>query len=292
MASRPTAIRHALAAYRFGRHDPTTQVRGDEFWRATHTPDGPGTVRIRFGRGPLHVTTWGDGGRWLGDRAEQIAGLCDTPTRLPDLHPAVTAAQRNHPDVLIGASGTLYHELLPVILGQRITAREATFQWHRLVRALGTAAPGPAALTLPPAPNVLAAQPVWWFHPLGIEAKRANALRTVAAHAVKFWDWADRPAGECAQMLAKLPGVGEWTIGSVLGPALGCADAIAVGDYHLKNIVVHAFTGRPRGTDEELVALLEPYRPQRGRVVRLLALDGHSAPKFGPRQRILPMHRW
>ena len=27
------------------------------------------------------------------------------------------------------------------------------------------------------------------------------------------------------------------------------SDAVAVGDYHLKNIVVHAFTGRPRGTD-------------------------------------------
>jgi 3-methyladenine DNA glycosylase/8-oxoguanine DNA glycosylase len=78
----------------------------------------------------------------------------------------------------------------------------------------------------------------------------------------------------------------------VLWSALGEPDAVAVGDYHLKNIVATALAGRPRGTDEQMVDLLEPYRPHRGRVMRLLVLDGHRAPRFGPRQRVLPMHRW
>jgi 3-methyladenine DNA glycosylase/8-oxoguanine DNA glycosylase len=73
---------------------------------------------------------------------------------------------------------------------------------------------------------------------------------------------------------------------------MGDPDAVAVGDYHLKNVIVHAFTGRPRGTDEEMMELLEPYTGQRGRVVKLLLLDGHRAPKFGPRQRVLPLNRW
>ncbi len=55
---------------------------------------------------------------------------------------------------------------------------------------------------------------------------------------------------------------------------------------------VDALAGRPRGTDEEMCALLEPYRPQRGRVTRLLLLDGHREPRFGPKRRLLPMHRW
>ncbi|MCU1503471.1 MAG: hypothetical protein JWM12_2825, partial [Ilumatobacteraceae bacterium] len=38
--------------------------------------------------------------------------------------------------------------------------------------------------------------------------------------------------------------------------------------------------------------LLEPYRGQRGRVVRMLLLDGNRSPKFGPRKRILPMRQW
>ena len=32
--------------------------------------------------------------------------------------------------------------------------------------------------------------------------------------------------------------------------AAGDPDAVAVGDFHLKNIVVHALAGRPRGTDD------------------------------------------
>lgn len=289
---RPKAVRTTLSVFRTGAGDPTTRLDASEFWRATHTPLGPGTVRIRFGGARLEATAWGDGAPWLLERAEWMAGVHDRPEPLPDLHPAVTAAQRNYPDLRLGASGTLYHELLPAILGQRITAREATFQWHTMVRRLGEPAPGPMPLLLPPEPARLASMPSWWFHPLGIEAKRANSLRIVARHADKLWHWATLPAAECATKLAMLPGVGEWTVGMVLGPALGNADAIAVGDYHLKNVVAVALTGRPRGTDEEMVELLEPYRPQRGRVTRLLGLDGHRPAKFGPRQRILPMHRW
>jgi 3-methyladenine DNA glycosylase/8-oxoguanine DNA glycosylase len=63
----------------------------------------------------------------------------------------------------------------------------------------------------------------------------------------------------------------------------GDPDALSVGDYHLKNLVAWHFTGRPRGTDEEMVDLLEQFRPQRCRVARLISLLGH-APAFGPRQ--------
>jgi hypothetical protein len=41
-----------------------------------------------------------------------------------------------------------------------------------------------------------------------------------------------------------------------------------------------------------MLDLLEPFRGQRGRVVRLIGLSGRRAPAFGPRKRILPMHRW
>ena len=51
-------------------------------------------------------------------------------------------------------------------------------------------------------------------------------------------------------MLGRLRGIGEWTIGSVLGPAMGDPDAVAVGDYHLKNTVAWALAGEARATDE------------------------------------------
>jgi 3-methyladenine DNA glycosylase/8-oxoguanine DNA glycosylase len=287
-------LRRTLGEFRIGRADRTTRLGPGSFTRATLTPDGPGTIHIRWSADAIvDAEAWGPGAGWLVDRVPAMTGQLDDPAPLPDLHPAVTAAAHRHPHLRIGASGTLYHELLPTILGQRITAAEATMQWHRVVQRLGEPAPGPFHdLLLPPAPHALAAQPSWWFHPLGIERKRADALRSVARAAHHLWEWAELPAGACAQRLSLLSGVGEWTIGCVLGTALGCPDAIAVGDYHLKNIVCFALTGQPRGSDEHMVELLEPFRPQRGRVTRLLSLDGFRAPKFGPRQRILPMHRW
>jgi hypothetical protein len=67
---------------------------------------------------------------------------------------------------------------------------------------------------------------------------------------------------------------------------------VAVGDFHLKNVVVHALTGRPRGTDDEMLDLLAPFAPQRGRTIRLLVASGASAPARGPRRRINPIARW
>ena len=162
-----------------------------------------------------------------------------------------------------------------------------------LCRKLGEPAPGPHPdLVLPPSPASLAGRPAWWFHPHGVEAKRAEALRAVGKHAEKLWAWAELPLAEVAAKLELLRGVGPWTIGSVMASALADPDAVAVGDFHLKNVVAFNLAGEARGTDERMLELLAPYAGQRGRVVRLLLLDGHRPPSFGPRKRILPMARW
>ncbi|MEN9507055.1 MAG: hypothetical protein RI958_2981 [Actinomycetota bacterium] len=285
--------RSTLAPLRNGRRDPTTRLAAGEFWRATLTPDGPGTVWLDWRDGTLRVRTWGPGGDWLRAAVPAITGALDRPVQFTHAHPAVLRAQRNHPTTRIGASRTLYHDLLPTVLAQRITALEAFRQWERLCTESGEPAPGQIeGLRLPPTPERLGNTPSWSLHHLGIERRRADALTEVARHAHHLWNWSQRPSSEAATKLAGLRGIGEWTIGVVLATALGEPDAIAVGDFHLKNMVAWALADRPRGSDDEMVQLLEPYRGQRGRVVRLLQLDGHRAPAFGPRQRILPMHRW
>jgi 3-methyladenine DNA glycosylase/8-oxoguanine DNA glycosylase len=276
-----------------GTFDLTTQLTHGEFWRATFTPVGPGTLHLDWRGGQLRAEAFGDGADWLLQRVPAITGALDPGYTFEHGHPRLLAAQRTATIAPFGASSTLYHDLLPVILAQRITVGEATRQWHRLVRTLGAVAPGPhQTLRLPPAPDDLATRPAWWFHPLGIEAKRANALREVARHATRLHEWALLRPDEAATKLRLLPGIGQWTVGSVLATALGDPDAVAVGDYHLKNAIVCALTGRARGTDEEMLELLEPYAGQRGRAVRLLLSASRPAPKFGPRHRVLPMSRW
>jgi 3-methyladenine DNA glycosylase/8-oxoguanine DNA glycosylase len=284
---------HRLAWYRTGRHDPTTQLAPSRFARAMWTPDGPGTVVATWSSGRLAVRAWGAGAERAAVAVRAMAALDGRAAPLPAVHPLVTEAARRHGGLWAGASGDLYHALLPTVIEQRITSLEAKRQWRRLCTELGEPAPGPAlGLTLPPRPEVVASRPPWWFHPLGIETKRARALIAVARAADHLWDWASRSPTEVAALLARLGGVGPWTIGSVLGPACGDEDAVAIGDYHLPNLVAWNLAGEPRADDARMLALLEPYRGQRGRVIRLLGLFGRRAPAFGPRRRILPLHRW
>ena len=66
--------------------------------------------------------------------------------------------------------------------------------------------------------------------------------------------------------------------------ALGDADAVSVGDFHLPNLVAWALAGEPRANDARMLELLEPYRGQRGRVIRLLEAERDPAcPRYGPR---------
>lgn len=227
------------------------------------------------------------------DRVPAITGGLDAGHVFAAGHPQLLAAQRDHPDVRLGASHALYHELLPTILAQRVTAGEALSQWKRLVDQLGDTAPGPnTQLRLPPTPRALLAQPSWWWHRLGVEFKRVGAMRQVATHAPKLHDWAQLAPELVTANLGLLPGIGPWTIGTVMATALGDPDAVAVGDFHLRNVVTHALTGRARGTDEQMLELLSQYAGQRGRAVWLLLLAGHTAPKFGPRQRVTSISRY
>jgi 3-methyladenine DNA glycosylase/8-oxoguanine DNA glycosylase len=303
LARRSTDIGATLSWYRHGGSDPTTWLttvgRGPDgsghFVRATLTPDGPGTVSLRWAQDDITVETYGPGGAWLQQQAERMIGSADTDDHGLEAsdHPVVAAAARANRHLRIGASSDLYHELLPIIIEQRITAGEAHRQWQRLCFELSEPAPGPfTRLLLPPDPAVLARRPSWWFHPLGIERKRAEPLINVARHASKFWTWSAMGPQEATTKLRLIRGVGQWTIGSVLGPALGDPDAVAVGDFHLKNLIAHNLAGEARGTDERMLELLEPYAGQRGRVVRYVARQGSVAPKFGPKKRIMAMHAW
>jgi 3-methyladenine DNA glycosylase/8-oxoguanine DNA glycosylase len=267
---------------------------GRGVWRATRTPEGPGVQFIRNdGAGGVEVDAWGPGADWLCDRAPILVGsLDDTSAFAPD-HPLIAELWRKYHPVRIPCTQAVFEALLPVILEQKVTGTEAHRSLARLQSALSEPAPtvqGGPELLLPPDPQVIAGTPSHVLHAAGVELKRSDAIRRAAAYARRLDEAAEISIDEAYRRIRAIPGLGVWTAAEVGLMALGDADALSVGDYHLKNTAAYAFTGEPRGTDEQMVELLEPFRPQRGRVMQLLRLGGYSAPKFGPRLSIQP--RW
>ena len=86
-----------------------------------------------------------------------------------------------------------------------------------------------------------------------------------------------------------LPGVGVWTAAEVAQRAFGDADALSVGDYHIPKMIGWTLIGRAVD-DAGMLELLEPMRPHRHRVVRLLEVSGLARePRRGPRLPVQPI---
>jgi 3-methyladenine DNA glycosylase/8-oxoguanine DNA glycosylase len=152
-----------------------------------------------------------------------------------------------------------------------------------LLARFGERAPGPHGLTLPPPPELLARTPYWAFHSLGLERRRADAIRAAAAVAHQLEQIRDLPAAEARRRLESVPGVGPWTAAETMRLALGDPDAVSVGDYNLPRQVCWVLAGERDGDDARMLELLEPYTGQRARVVLLIERSGLRPARRGPR---------
>jgi 3-methyladenine DNA glycosylase/8-oxoguanine DNA glycosylase len=291
----PIDLRFVLGPLVRGAGDPTMRVSATAAIRASMTPAGPGAIEIRVtgdGSG-VDAWAWGPGADDLLQGLPAILGLDDDDTGFePARHPRIASLARRRGRVVLGRTGAVWEALLPAMLEQRITGTEAWRNYRRLVRAHGEPAPGPHALWLPPTPATIAGLASWQLTALGIEPRRGALLRRVAREAPRYeaiGTPARRPGGggagsvALATALRRQPGIGPWTAAEVTLRALGDPDAVSVGDAHLSNVVAFALTGRPRGTDEEMLQLLAPWSGHRARVVRLLEMSGVAPPRFGPR---------
>jgi len=279
----PIDLRLVLGPFRRGRLDPTMRIGADGAWRATRTPEGPATTHVCMSDGAIRVTAWGPGATWALDAAPALVGADDTNRGFAPRDPVVGDLQRRFPGLRIGRTGAVVEALVPSVLEQKVVGLEARRSYARLVRALGEPAPGPAGLRLPPAPGVLVATPAWAFHRFGVERKRADTVRVACSYAARLEQTVTMPLADAYRRLSAIPGVGAWTAAEVAFVALGDADAVSVGDYHLPNQVAFALAGEARADDARMLALLEPYRGQRGRVIRMVVLGGPAPPRYGPR---------
>lgn len=233
---------------------------------------------------------YGPGAPWLAKTVGDVFGDHDDTPEIQSVHDVVTLLQKQFGALRLGRSNCAYHELLPAILGQRVTTKEAAQQWGRIVRNHGEKAPGPhATLLLPPSPEELAKIPYTTFHTYGVDRRRADTMRQTGRlghFLLRNWDHNVNPS-EHTQALMHVPGVGPWTAAVAGALAFGDPDALAVGDFHLKNTVAWALHKKPRGTDDEMLSSLSAYAGQRHRIVRWIQMAGISAPSRGPRRPIV-----
>ena len=292
--SAPVDLRVVLGPHVRGRGDPTGRLSGTSAARAARTANGPATLLVELRGTRVEAEAWGPGADRALEGLPALLGLLDDPAGFdPSPHPVIAELARRRPGLRIGWTGAVFEALFPAILEQKVTGMEASGAYRSLIARYGEPAPGPIAtaqrLRLQPAPEALAALPYFAFHPFGLEQRRAEVLRRVARDAAHLEGLAaltgSRAAVGAAGAIAlqRHAGIGPWTAAEVTFRALGDPDAVSIGDFHLKNLVAFALAGEPRGTDERMLELLEPWPGHRARVVRLLELSGTSAPRYGPR---------
>lgn len=247
------------------------------------TPEGPATLHLHRPGVEIVAQAWGDGAGWAIDRIPDLVGAGDDPGCFTPDHPLVAELHRRHLGWRFGRTGLVFEALLQAIVAQKVTGHEAGAALKALMRRFSEPAPGPRAdLFLPPDPVRMAAAPYYMFHQLGIERRRADVIRHTAAEANRIERLAGGDPGAARRYLERFPGVGEWTSAETVAVSHGDPDAVSVGDFHLKHIVAWHLAGEERGTDEQMLDLVEPFRPHRGRVIRLLGTAG-GYPRKGPR---------
>jgi 3-methyladenine DNA glycosylase/8-oxoguanine DNA glycosylase len=293
----PINLAASLAPLRHGPSDPTARVGRGHVWWATRTAAGPATLHVsaRPADAAIDGEAWGPGASAILDRLPAIVGADDEVASFRAVHPIVARMHRQLPGLRIPRAGSVVALLLPAILEQRVTTGEAHRQWAAVVRAYGEPAPRPADreparwLRLPPSPDTLRRVPYFSLHRLGIERRRADVLLRVARHAHRLEEAATMTITDAYRRLRAIPGVGAWTAAVVGQVALGDADAVRLGDFHLPHQVAWALAGERRATDERLVELLEPYRGHRARVCRLIVTAGLGPSPRAPRRRLVPI---
>jgi 3-methyladenine DNA glycosylase/8-oxoguanine DNA glycosylase len=279
----PIDIRLTLSPLRYGRDDPTIRFERDGVWLARSTPSGPASIRLATDGHAVDAGAWGPGAAEALEAVPDLAGMNDLPGLLLARHPLIRELQRRLPGLRLPRTGQLLPVLVPAVIGQKVTGQEAHGAYIALVRKLGEPAPGPLAMLLPPSAQALAALPYFEFHPLGLERRRADLLRRIAMQASRIEALTALKADVAMARLQSIPGIGPWTAAEATRSAFGDPDAVSVGDAHLPDLVAWALAGEPRADDARMLELLEPYRGQRARVVRLLEAAGIKIPRYGPR---------
>ena len=252
-----------------------------EVWWSTRTPAGPGTLNMdRTRADAVEAEAWGPGADWLLEQAPRILGAEDDVSGFrPD---GVIGELWRRAPFKLGRTDRIWDALIGAVLGQKVQVKNAVKSRRTLARRFGEPAPGPRDGWILPAPSTVASMGYFDFHPLGVERKRAEILIRVAREMPRLESLTLNDPEPVRKRLQHIRGIGPWTAAMVTAASMGDPDAVPVGDYHIPNTIAWLLAGEPRATDDRMLELLEPYRGNRWRVIRLAKSNG-GAPKFGPK---------
>jgi 3-methyladenine DNA glycosylase/8-oxoguanine DNA glycosylase len=175
--------------------------------------------------------------------------------------------------------------LVPAVIEQKVTGQEAFAGFRQLVYRYGERAPGAGAereVWVQPAAETVRMVPSWEWLRMHVDPARSRAVVRAAQVAPSLERTVGLPVDEVDRRLQSIPGIGVWTSAEVRFRVHGDADAVSFGDYHVAKDVGWALTGEAVD-DDGLAELLEPYRPHRYRVQRLVELGRLHRPRRGPR---------
>jgi 3-methyladenine DNA glycosylase/8-oxoguanine DNA glycosylase len=255
------------------------------------TPHGPASMGVTVHDGAVEARAWGPGAEWILHTLPDLLGERDDPRGFRPTHPVLREMHRSRPGLRLTRSNAVVDALIPTIIEQKVTSQDARSSYLRLLNALGEPAPGPLGLTLPPAPELLASLPYYKLHRFGIERRRAQILGHACSYASRLEETLAMTKEEATRRLRALPGVGPWTVGHVTRLAYGDPDAVIVGDFHIPHMATWTLAGEPRGSDERMLELLEPYRGHRGRALRLIEIGGRHPPSYHIKRPVRSIER-
>src|SRR5262245_60829490 len=254
-----------------------------------NTPAGEATVHIHVDRArrALDVEAWGPAREWVIDRALDITGLDDDANDFMPTDPTIASLRRELRGMRLARLGCSLDVATATVIGQRVTTVEARRSWRTLVYRYGKPAPARPELRLPPAADALRPLPDWEWKRMGVEWRRSQTVRTVAAESGRIDRTVELGTAALDRRLRTLRGVGAWTAATVVHYVSGDPDAVPVGDWHLPGHVGHALAGDARADDARMLELLEPFRPHRARVWRMIVAGTPAPPRRAPRARII-----
>ena len=256
--------------------DRLARVRGGVLHRLIHVDDEPVVIRVAQLSADRVLF-----GAEAGSRRAAEAGLARMRRALGvdvDLRPfyerfvddpLIGASVRASPSLQVAGRPGGFEALLMAICEQLITYERAAEIQRLIAFRLGRVCPRTGLRDLPSAP-IVAAQAPALLESLGLSAGRAIALRRAAREVASGHVELDGDADSHAhgwRRLRAIPGIGSWTVQTLALTGQGRLDQLPAGDLaYLKLVGRMQSGGDPfaRATEEDVMALFEPYAPWAG----------------------------